>query len=162
MNNYVHALALSDTHGSRSVIDQILRQFPQMDYIFHLGDNVSDARYIDQNTRAKVVSVKGNCDTGDKTAEIEEIVIRGQKLILTHGHLLKVKYSYDRAFYYAQEHGAKAILFGHTHKPYCEYEQGIWLLNPGSAGCAYDGLVSVATLMIGEKGVIPKLRTLNF
>ena len=161
MKKMVRALVLSDTHGNKGVIDRALRQFADFDYIFHLGDNISDARYIEQNTRAIVVAVKGNCDMGDAGNDTEQVVLCGQKIILTHGHLLKVKYSYDRAFYYAQEQGAKAILFGHTHQPYCKYEDGIWLVNPGSAGCSYDGIERAATLMIGEVGVIPKLRIID-
>lgn len=158
---YVHALVLSDTHGNRSAIDAVLRECGNVDYIFHLGDNVSDARYIDEKSRAKVVCVKGNCDMGEAGNELDEIVLRGQKILLTHGHRFKVKYSYDRLFYKAQEAEAKAALFGHTHKPFCKYQEGIWLVNPGSAGESPDGAVHYATLLAGEVGVIPKLRTLK-
>lgn len=157
---YVHALVLSDTHGNKSAIDAVLQECGAVDYIFHLGDNSSDARYIDEKTRAKVVFVKGNCDMGDVGNEVDEIVLKGQKILLTHGHLFKVKYSYDRLYYKGLEAEAKAALFGHTHKPFCEYRDGLWLVNPGSAGDSFDGVVHYATLLIGEMGVVPKLRTL--
>ena len=32
----------------------------------------------------------------------DEIVLAGQKILLTHGHFYKVKYSYDRLFYHAK------------------------------------------------------------
>lgn len=161
MSKYVHALAISDTHGNRGAIKSVLLACPEAEYIFHLGDYVRDARYIDENTRAKVIFIKGNCDAGESANDFEEIVLKGQKIILTHGHRLKVKYSYDRALYYAQEHEASAILFGHTHRQYCEYAGGLWMLNPGSAGEAGSGEIEYATLLIGEMGVVPKLRKID-
>ncbi|MEA5002202.1 MAG: metallophosphoesterase [Christensenella sp.] len=158
MKEYIHALVLSDTHGNAAAVRSVLAANPEADYIFHLGDNVRDARLIEENTRARVVSVKGNCDPGEAANDFEEVVLQGQKIILTHGHLLKVKFSYDRAFYYAQEREAKAILFGHTHRQYCEYVDGIWMVNPGSAGDSPGGKAEYATLLIGEMGVVPKTK----
>ena len=161
MEQYIHALVLSDTHGNRSAIDAVLGQNRNVEYIFHLGDNIADARYIDQNANAKVICVKGNCDAGDAGNTEDEIVLAGQKILLTHGHFYKVKYSYDRLFYHAKECGATAALFGHTHRQYCEYEDSLWLVNPGSAGASPDGTICYATLLIGRMGVVPKLRTLK-
>ena len=48
MEQYIHALVLSDTHGNRSAIDAVLGQNRNVEYVFHLGDNIADARYIDQ------------------------------------------------------------------------------------------------------------------
>ena len=159
MEQYIHALVLSDTHGNKGAVDRILQQNTDADYIFHLGDYIADARYIDRKTRAKVICVKGNYDFGDAGNTEDEITLMGNKLLLTHGHLYKVKYSYDRLFYHACEREVKAALFGHTHTPYCEFEEGVWLVNPGSAGASNDGLLHYATLLIGKVGVIPKLKT---
>ncbi|MEG0594409.1 MAG: metallophosphoesterase [Christensenella sp.] len=160
MEKYIHALVMGDTHGNKSAIDAVLRKCGEVEYIFHLGDNCSDARYIDMNCRAKLVFVKGNCDTGDAVDTLDEIVLMGQKILVTHGHLFQVKYSYDRLLYKAQESEAAAVLFGHTHKQYCEYCDGIWMVNPGSAGASSDGRISYALLLIGKMGVIPKLKCL--
>ncbi len=158
MREYVRALVLSDTHGNADAVKRVLAANPEADYVFHLGDNVRDARWIDENTRAKVICVSGNCDPGEAANEFEEVTLHTQKIILTHGHLLKVKFSYDRAFYYAQEHEAKAILFGHTHRQHCEYIDGIWMVNPGSAGESGGGDAEYATLLIGDMGIVPKLK----
>ena len=158
---YIHALALSDSHGNRSALEEILRRNADAEYIFHLGDNIDDARYIECRTRARVICVKGNCDMGESGNEAEEIVLMGQKIFLTHGHHYGVKYSYDRVFYAGQEREAKAVLFGHTHQQFCEFKDGLWLVNPGSAGASYDGVTGYATLLIGKMGVVPKLRRLE-
>ena len=158
MDRMAKALVVSDTHGNRSSLNQIAREYADVEYLFHLGDYAMDAEYLaDELPHAKVISVKGNCDLIADAPEFEEIVIGGNKIILTHGHTLNVKYSYDRVFFYAQEHEAKAILFGHTHVPCKEYKAGIWLVNPGSAGEETAGRCSVAMLLAGSAGIVPKI-----
>lgn len=153
----VRALALSDSHGDNKAIQKALDLFGDVEYIFHLGDYASDAEYISEHSRAKVLSVRGNCDFLSEDPYFEEVVIRGQRIVLTHGHRLGAKYSTDRLLYYAQAHEANAILFGHTHVPYCEYADGIWLVNPGSVAEPRGERPSAARLLIGEYGVVPKI-----
>ncbi len=158
MDNYIKALAVSDTHGNTGSLKQIAREYADIAYLFHLGDYVADAQYLRQEMpHTKVIFVKGNCDICSDAPAVEEVFIAGNKIILTHGHLLKVKYSYDRALYDAQERGAKAIVFGHTHIAYKEYVDGVWLLNPGSAGEESNGKMSVAMLLCGSAGIVPKI-----
>jgi len=152
------ALAVSDTHGNAGKLDQIALEYKKFEYLFHLGDNVRDALYLEQKMPdTKVTYVKGNCDVGSDAPEFCEMVLKGNRIILTHGHTLKVKYSYDRALYYAKEHEARAILFGHTHVAYTEYIDGIWLINPGSAGDERREDMSVCVLVVSEAGIVPKL-----
>lgn len=61
------------------------------------------------------------------------------KILFSHGHTFGVKYSLDRIYYKAKEIGAKIVLFGHTHCRYYSYEDGVHILNPGSASCPRDG-----------------------
>ncbi len=150
-------LVLSDSHGDKRVLEQVLQKEADCDYVFHLGDYAEDARYLQRVCRAPLVFVRGNCDMGDTAEEIEQIVMRGQTIILAHGHQLGVKYSLDRAFYYATEQGAQALLFGHSHVPVAEYQEGIWLVNPGSIGEPRGGLPSYAVLLVSERGVVPKI-----
>jgi len=157
MPESVRALAVSDSHGDRVALERALEKFGDVEYIFHLGDYAGDAEFIEANSRAKVLSVRGNCDLMSDAPFFEEVILRGQKIILTHGHKLNAKYSMDRLLYYAQEHEAKAILFGHTHTAYCEYMDGIWLVNPGSVSESRSGPPSAARLLIGGFGVVPKI-----
>lgn len=158
----IKAVAVSDTHGNKTSLRRIAENFQSVDYLFHLGDNVRDARYLERKMPAtQVIFVRGNCDPGEEAADFEEVVLLGNRIILMHGHQLKVKYSYDRALYYAQERQAAAILFGHTHRAYCEYVEGIWLVNPGSAGERTWEEMTVCTLLIKKAGVIPKIVALD-
>lgn len=162
MGKFKRALVVSDTHRNNDSLRQIASAFADVDYLFHLGDNVEDAVYLADNMRGvTVLNVKGNCDFMSDVPEFEEVSLMGNKIVLTHGHTLKVKYSYDRALYYAREREAKAILFGHTHTAYTEYVQGVWLVNPGSAGEGRRTPMSVAMLVISEDGVVPKILKLE-
>ncbi len=162
MGKFKRALVVSDTHRNNASLRQIAANFSDVDYLFHLGDNVEDAVYLADSMRGvTVLNVKGNCDFMSDAPEFEEISVMGNKIVLTHGHTLKVKYSYDRALYYAQQHEAKAILFGHTHTAYTENAGGVWLVNPGSAGESMRAPMTVAMLVISEDGVVPKILRLE-
>ncbi len=70
---------------------------------------------------------------------------------MTHGHNHGVKYSgTDHLLSDARKYGAKLVMYGHTHRIDCRQEpDGIWLLNPGSAG---KGTVSAGLVKTdGEK-----------
>lgn len=41
---------------------------------------------------------------------------------------------YMRAIYAAREAEADILLFGHTHRPDCFQQQGLWIMNPGACG----------------------------
>ncbi|HBU11904.1 MAG TPA: metallophosphoesterase [Clostridiales bacterium] len=154
----MRALVVSDSHGNKSSLKKIARDYADVPHLFHLGDYVQDAYYLARHMpNTAVLNVKGNCDFNSPDPEFEEITLQGNKIILTHGHLLKAKFSYDRLLYYAAERGAKAILFGHTHIACTEYTDGIWLINPGSAGENGRGPLSVALLVISPAGVVPKI-----
>ncbi len=162
MGKFKRALVVSDTHRNSASLRQIAAGFADVDYLFHLGDNVEDAAYLADSMRGvTVMNVKGNCDFMSEAPEFEEVSLMGNKIVLTHGHTLKVKYSYDRALYHAREREAKAILFGHTHTAYTEYAQGVWLINPGSAGEGMRSPMTVAMLVISEDGVAPKILRLD-
>lgn len=157
MAKSARALILSDSHGDLKSIQKALDFFGDVEYVFHLGDYASDASYIAEHSRAIVRSVRGNCDFIAEDPYFDEEVICGNRIILTHGHKLNAKYSIERLYYYALEHEAKAILFGHTHVAMTQFVDGIWLVNPGSVSDPRAGERSAALLLIGEYGIVPKI-----
>lgn len=136
-----------------------IAQAGEVEYIFHLGDNTADAAQIAKYSAAPVLSVKGNCDYSG--ALTEQIILQGQKILLTHGHQFAVKYSLDRLAYFAEEHQAAAVLFGHTHVPLSEYVHGRLLYNPGSLGEPRGGKPTFGILLVTKDGVLPKTVALN-
>ena len=46
----------------------------------------------------------------------------------------------------AREAGARLLCFGHTHEALCEFENGLWIVNPGAAGSIARPTYAVAVL----------------
>ncbi len=117
----------------------LLREKP--DHLLHLGDYVSDPKRLELTI--PLTQVPGNCDFRSNLPAILTPTFQGVKLYMTHGHLHQVKSTYLRAVYAAQEAGARILLFGHTHRPVCFQEQGLWVMNPGACGGTY-GVISLS------------------
>lgn len=131
-------LVFSDSHGQTMPMERAVR-LEQPEHVLHLGDYVRDARKLAEAISVPVTLVPGNCDDRCDQPEILTPVFCGRKFYMTHGHLHGVKMMYMRAIYAAMEAEADLLLFGHTHRPECFQEQGLWVMNPGSsrAGGSY-------------------------
>lgn len=77
--------------------------------------------------------MRGNCDFGVKAPEECIVDFGNNRLFLTHGHRQGVKQGTGWLESTAAVKGCTGALFGHTHVPLCEWRDGIFLLNPGSA-----------------------------
>ena len=110
-------LVVSDTHGDAYSLQQAVLAQPSARVVIHLGDGV-----------------RGNCDfrADDDLLYAREETIGGKRLFFTHGHLYQVKFDLYRAVTAAKERGADILLFGHTHQALTDYEDGLYMLNPGS------------------------------
>lgn len=122
-------VAISDTHGNYSAIEKLLPIINENDYLFHLGDHDNDLKVFCRDIKSEILSVKGNCDGG---GEDKLIVIDGVKILLTHGDRYGVKSSLYKILVKAKELGVQAVFYGHTHKAEIIFEDGIYLINPGS------------------------------
>ena len=105
------------------------------DQVIHLGDLISDAEEISYlYPKLPVCMVPGNCDGWTTVPSIKQITLQGRSILLSHGHLWGVKSGCDAAIARARAAGADILLFGHTHQPLTDYEDGLYLMNPGSLG----------------------------
>lgn len=142
----------SDTHGSVNGCEAVLRGSEEKaDGIIHAGDYTRDADSI----RAAfpglpVYAVKGNGDLFSTEPQDLTVVIDGVKIFITHGHMYNVKLEYDYSTLRekGKELGADLIVFGHTHKPYLDWDGDMTVVNPGSAG--YGGTYAVAKIENGN------------
>ena len=112
------------------------------DAIMHLGDHVSDAEELSYALDLiDFYMVRGNCDFGAQAPETILTELGGVRLFLTHGHLFGVKSGMSRLKLEADRVGANIALFGHTHRALSETMQGLYVVNPGTAGvgamCTY-------------------------
>lgn len=126
-------LVVSDTHKDCFALSQAVLQQPKAEVILHLGDGQEEADEIKMKFPDRmVVAVRGNCDWGSSLPATEELRLEGTRIFLTHGHLYQVKMGYYSIYCAARERKANLLLFGHTHTPYQDYDDGLYVLNPGS------------------------------
>ena len=99
----------------------------------HLGDGESEYQLLCRNmpeVADKFRYIKGNCDYGSEAPLT-------QTIDLMPGH--RVNSTLDYLEQAALEEGCDIALYGHTHVSQCTYENGIYVMNPGSASCPRDG-----------------------
>lgn len=116
------------------------------DAVVHLGDYYDDGVSIaEEFGLSRFYQVPGNCDRYRVNSVIPETLVEkvcGVKLFMTHGHLHRVKTGLGALIADARRTGVQAVLFGHTHTAYCQQEDGLWVVNPGSCGY-YGGSAAV-------------------
>lgn len=129
----MRVLVVSDVHGDFRGLCQAIEQQPTARTVFFLGDGLRQAEdaaelYPDRT----FYMVPGNCDFGCDAIPIRQETVGGKRFYFTHGHRHDVKYTLYRLELAAREAEADIVLFGHTHNPYEEYVDGLYLFNPGS------------------------------
>lgn len=125
------AVAISDSHGNRRIFEKIDGILKECDYIFHMGDVIEDALWLQSRYGKKVFYVAGNCD-GDTGGDSKTVEIEGVKVFMTHGHTYKVKSSLDELYAETLSQNASVCLYGHTHEKRVEEYTNAKLINPGS------------------------------
>lgn len=126
-------LVLSDSHGTPEFMEQAV-EAERPDLVCHLGDGRQEAEQLRQSyPQTPFLLVPGNCDFPDWREPLTKITEEGGiRILMTHGHSCGVKGGLLRLWLTAKENQCQVALFGHTHVPYCQCKDGIWLLNPGS------------------------------
>ncbi|MGL4454049.1 MAG: metallophosphoesterase [Sarcina sp.] len=143
-------IVVSDTHNNEKALEKILEISKNADVIFHLGDNIADAKELEKIFHGTVHMVKGNCDYGDEELNEKLVEIKGKKFFLTHGDRYGVNYGLDKLYYRGLELGADCILYGHTHRKINICEGGINIINPGSLPLPRDNSSSYAKINFDE------------
>lgn len=135
-------VVISDTHGNSYALESVIMRNTDADWIIHLGDG---ERELDnfilshQRLAPKIIHVAGNCDFDSLSEDYFVLPLLGHKLLATHGHLYGVGGSLDKVKALASANECDIILFGHTHERYQSYEDGFYIMNPGSASIPRDG-----------------------
>lgn len=140
----VKILILSDSHGRVSnLLDAVDREKP--DRVFHLGDLIRDTEdLMALYPEIPIHRVVGNCDGWSAGAEELEVTLEGVRFLLVHGHDQRAKSGIAGLLQAGWARKADVVCFGHTHQPYLELQRdGMWLVNPGTAGGVYRGATYV-------------------
>lgn len=149
-------LVISDSHRNSKIIDKIISSQPLAEHVFFLGDNTDDIEdfiYIYPEKCFHIVS--GNCDFSSHFKSTDTVILENKKILFTHGHTLGVKYTVENILDKAKEENCHIALYGHTHCSNTLYEDGIWIVNPGSCSRPRDFSPSYAVIDITEKGIMP-------
>lgn len=125
-------LVISDTHGNTSLAFRAHTLSEPVDAIIHLGDGAADAELLRAALEIPVINVAGNCDPGSYAPREQVWECEGKRILLTHGDLYQVKRGLAWLRQRAEEIGADAALFGHTHQGLLENHAGLLLVNPGT------------------------------
>ena len=127
---------LSDSHGDEKALYDLIDKMGYLDAVCFLGDVSRDAMFLSDLCAAMpqkppFYGVRGNNDLASILPDSLIADLGGVRAYLTHGHLCPGPLALA---YRALENECRIALFGHTHIPFYSYEQGVLLLNPGSAG----------------------------
>ena len=129
----MRVLVLSDTHRDRYALREALLRQPKAEVLIHLGDGAEEAQELCAGLPGKAFyQVRGNCDWGSALPPVGEYTAAGVKIFYTHGHLYGVKSGQYTIVCAARERKARVLLYGHTHNALEDYDDGLYLLNPGS------------------------------
>jgi hypothetical protein len=148
------ALIFSDTHGRwKTMIEPVRLHKP--DWVFHLGDDHSDARRLAAVCSGlRFCSVAGNCDWNVPVGTSAALDWEGTRIYLCHGHLHGVKKGLKVLAAAAKGMSAQIAFYGHTHIAADVLLGGIRLINPGSPVCPRAGLPGYGVLESGSNGTV--------
>ncbi len=144
---------ISDTHGR--LRPQVFHVFAGVDRILHAGDIGPPGLLVELEAIAPVVAVWGNTDGFEVREQIQgmaRLELAGYGVVLLHGHQLGTP-TPDALRRACPE--ADVIVYGHTHRPLMEREEGVLVVNPGAAGAARFGIPpSVAILTLADEPTV--------
>ncbi len=124
-------LVVSDSHGRNGNLLLVMDRV-KPDLILHLGDSEDDEDLIMDEAPCPVVMVRGNCDYGMSLPDEEIVTLGRHRVFLTHGHRHNVRFDLETLAEAALKYDCDTAIYGHTHMPEIEEENGVMIYNPGS------------------------------
>lgn len=157
-------IVVSDTHGNYARWEKIINTHKQADVFIHLGDGAAEFKHAQKKFKdKKFVFVAGNCDASAGNTAATVIMRECSKTIFaTHGHKYGVKSDLCELLKTAGDENADIILYGHTHKKFTNYINGVFVLNPGSLGLPKDGKPSYGLVDITDAGIVINTKEVDF
>ena len=149
---------ISDSHGHSGILDRIIRREANAKAVIFLGDVTSDIEdFTYEYTDKKFYIVSGNCDRFSEFPYSRTENIGGVNFFITHGHTLMVKGGTAALEKAARQSNWQIALYEHTHIPNIKYEDGLYVVNPGSCARSRDGGNSYAVIDIRDNGILPSI-----
>lgn len=138
-------VVISDSHQAMGNLFDIIEMHKDTaDLFIFLGDIDDDFDSIlDVYPRIKYYRVAGNNDWYSSHPLEQLIEIENKKIFFTHGHTYRVKMGYENIITKAKAINADICLFGHTHTQYTNYDDGLYIMNPGSVKSYKYGMIDI-------------------
>lgn len=142
---------ISDTHNFFD--PRIPSLFAGVEHILHAGDIGLPGILRELKEIAPVTAVSGNTDDpGFHYRETELVELGGMRFLVHHivdphriSEALKSRITRDRP---------DVVVFGHTHKPFCQRLEGRMFFNPGYAGNSRFGMPRSLAVLQCQDGEI--------
>ena len=142
---------ISDTHNHLDPL--VPRLFAGVDHIIHAGDIGLPWIILELEQIAPVTAVAGNNDDDGLEYRDTALVELGDRKILVH-HIVDPRKPARVLSQRIIRENPDVVVFGHTHKRFCETIGNVLYFNPGYAGKARFGAPrSVAVLTCDAKGI---------
>ena len=141
---------ISDTHNHFD--PKIPQLFKGVTHILHAGDVGTSVIIFQLEQIAPVTAVRGNSDHFLPLKDTEVVELAGRRYLLHHivSHPRELtRLLHDRI----DEERPDVVVFGHTHKPFCQMYDGILYFNPGYAGRP-SGMERSVAILRWERGSI--------
>lgn len=138
-------VVMSDSHrAKRNLFEIVEKHIDAADLFIFLGDGEDDFdEVLMLYPNLKYERVSGNCDWYSDYPLYKEINFDGKKIFFSHGHPFHVKFGYGEIISEAKKRGADICLFGHTHLQYTDYDDGLYVMNPGSVAGGEYGMIDI-------------------
>jgi len=142
---------ISDTHNFLD--PKIPDLFKGVNHILHAGDIGLPWVLAELELIAPVTAVAGNTDDPALRYAPSKIVeLAGRKFFIQH--IVHPQDEEERRQRHFAGQRLDAVIFGHTHKRFCETLDGVLYLNPGYAGRSKLGLERSAALLHCEENSV--------
>lgn len=151
-------LIISDSHGRAKIVTDIIKKHSDIDHIFFLGDTVGDIEAAKEAFPQKNYHiVMGNCDIFGNYKKEDIITVENTRIFYCHGHRYGVKYTTENIKNAATKNNCTLALFGHSHCSILSYDNGLYLVNPGSVFSGRDGKETYAIVDVTDSGIMPSI-----
>lgn len=145
---------VSDSHGRFRPLEQMVEQAPDVAAWVHCGDYSDDGDDLAVYTGVPVYTVRGNNDFMSDAPSCRKITIGGITIIAVHGHQWYGTERLKKLQHLGRENNADLIAFGHTHRRFCEQDDDMVIVNPGSISLPRDGKIGTYAVCTIADGIL--------
>lgn len=125
-------LIVSDTHRHNENFMKAFERVAPIDMVIHCGDAEGSENEIYFTARCPLMAVAGNNDFFCDLPKEREFYIEEYKVWVVHGHNYYVSAGNETLKREARGRDVDIVMYGHTHRPLIDIEDGLITINPGS------------------------------